>query len=329
LPLVRFEELARANVPGEVGILNYRCPADLSGPFLSLGVAHQHRELFQAAPEGVRPVHGTTWLANDFCLASVNRGNFWVQSRPLVAYWGGAERPARSLQARVLKDDYDFASALLYSVQEEGYVIGVVTFRHPGGDKHPSLDPVVDGQFRCSRLRLRFDLAGVPGNAPILVNREAADLGEYPPGGTVSVDVGGTWFWLHSLGARCGDPAGRLSLEREDGLLTISIDFLNGREPRTIRWPQTAYSAFLLAMREPGERGDHTLDAFDRQLMSYPMELRDNGSHVRLEWNTPAGLLELESGVRAAGITEMDRAFRERLKDAPVPIVRLSDEKLV
>jgi hypothetical protein len=142
IPFLRFDELKSANVSGEVAILDFRCADDAEGWFLSPGYSRQHRELFLNAPEGTLPVQGTTWLTPECCLGSVNRGNFWVQSRPLVAYWGGSMRPGRYLQARLLKDDYDFASGLLYATQEKSYVLGVATFRSPGGDKHPSLDPV-------------------------------------------------------------------------------------------------------------------------------------------------------------------------------------------
>ena len=71
----------------------------------------------------------------------------------MLAYWGGPDRPARSLRARLLKGDTDVESGLLYAAQESQFVLGVATTR-TGSDG----------------LRLRFDLAGVPFNAPAAVN---------------------------------------------------------------------------------------------------------------------------------------------------------------
>jgi len=83
------------------------------------------------------PVEGTTWLEKDWCLGSANRGNFWVQSRPLVAYWGGPQRPAHYVQARLIKDDYDFSSGLLYTVQDRGWVLGDTTLSAPAVSTPP------------------------------------------------------------------------------------------------------------------------------------------------------------------------------------------------
>jgi hypothetical protein len=326
VPLLSFEDLPAADVPGEVAILDYRCPDHLAGHFLSFGTSREHRELFVNAPDGVRPVQGTTWLGPECCLGSVNRGNFWVQSRPLVAYWGGPTRPGRYLQVRLMKDDYDFASGLLYAVQRHNYVLGVATFRSPGGDKHPSLDPVETGEFTCSRLRLRFDFANLPFNAPILVNGHDADVGEYEPGSRVLIELGGTYFWLRSLGARCGEPAGAATLAREEGLITVSVDFLKKREKQTVRWPRIANAVFALSLRESA--GDSPEER-DVQCAGYRVTGDTAGPLVRAVWDTPVGKLGVEAVAEVGEIATMDRTFRETLNGRPVPIERLTKERLV
>lgn len=326
VPVVKFEEIPKATIPGEVAILDYTCSDDATGWFLSLGTPREHRELFINAPAPVEPVQGTTWLGLQSCLGSVNRGNFWVQSRPLIAYWGGDERPARYMQARVMKDDYDFASGLLYSVQRRNDVLGVVTFRSPGGDRHPSLDPVKDGTFTCSRLRLRFDLAGVPFNAPMLVNGREADLGEYPPGSRVLIELGGAYLWLRALSTRCGGPAGTVTLAREDGMLTVSVDLLNKREPQTIRWPQVAHCVFILSIRDIGS---DTPQQRDMQCAKYPAHGSLGGPVVEMVWNTPAGILLIEANTAVGDVAEMDRVFRSTINGHAVPMDRLSKEPLV
>ena len=65
------------------------------------------------------------------------------------------------MRLRVIKDGYDFSSALFYSVQQAGRVLGVVNFRSPGGDRHISLDPIKDGEFNCGRLFAEFSIEGL------------------------------------------------------------------------------------------------------------------------------------------------------------------------
>ena len=149
-------------------ILDYNCPADLRPSFINLRKKHVHREEFisgsvlldtlepHAVEKDLEPVQGTTFLTPAFSLGSANRSDFWVQRRPLLAYWGGRERPAQSMQLRVVKDDYDFASASFYSVQEQGALIGAVAFRNDGGDKHPLIDRIQDGTFPLQQIYVEF-----------------------------------------------------------------------------------------------------------------------------------------------------------------------------
>lgn len=324
VPFVEFEEIRTAGIPGEVARLDYRCPSEPAARFVSFGVARQHRELFAAASAAGVAVQGTTYLGSQFCLGSVNQGSFWVQSRPLVAYWGGLERPARAMQVRVLKDDYDFASALLYSTQEDGFVLGSVAFRSPGGDKHPSLDPVKDGRFTCSRLRLRFDFSGLPFNAPFLVDGREPQPGVRMDGNRVAIDVGGVQVWIRNAGAVFGKPATGLSVEQEGGLLTVSIDFINSPEPRTQAWPGTAYGAFALIMLNAAE----SLARFDEIAAGLPFAA-EAGETLRIGWSTPDGILSLEAPTRVGEVAALNRSFAELRGSKPVEVRRLSNEPLV
>ncbi len=88
---------------------------------------HQQREIFiedevlldtlipHAISPPLTPVQRTTLLTPSFALGTANRSDFWIQRRPLLAYWGDANRPPHSLQLRVVKNDYDFSSASFYS----------------------------------------------------------------------------------------------------------------------------------------------------------------------------------------------------------------------
>jgi len=330
LSFVSLEDLRqkRVSVPGEVGILDHRCPSDLTPLFLRPVGARQHREWFLPAEPPVRPVHGTTWLESAFCLGSVNRSDLWIQRRPLLAYWGGAQRPACYLQLRFLKDDYDFASALFYSAQERNFVLGLVSFRSPGGDKHGSLDPIQNGEFTASRLRVRFDLSGVPEGARILAHGQPITklAEELPVETALALDLGGARLWLRPRAAVFGDRPGRLSLTREDSLLTISLDLMRSPQPVLVKWKQvpTAYAAFTLAL----EAGRGKLDDFHLRASVCAFQQQAGAGATRLFWNTPAGTLAVQGGTRVTTVAEQDRIFLDTLNGEPVPLVRLSQEKL-
>lgn len=316
LALLDFDEIRAANVPGEVGILELSCPAKYEGAFRSVGTAHEHREVFAVAPSGVLPLQGATWLEGDFCLGSVNAGKLHPTTRPLLAYWTGIDDESpHYLRPRLLKDDADAPEAVLYCVQYNRYILGLATFCTADGET----------VFTCSRLRLRFEMAGVPENAPMLVNHEPADPGEFPAGSRIAVDLGGTYLWLKAIGAACGEPAGRLSIARENGMLTASIELLNSRERREIRRPAVAYAAFALTMQSPSS---YLLTDFDEIMRVPPIQVSREGS-ADVAWDTPDGAIGLTASVQPRPIQTVDRIFREIIHGKPAPLVRLSDEKLV
>ena len=231
IPFASLEEIKarRVSIPGEIATLDYECPKNVLSLFLQTPSAHQHRELFTGT------VVGTTWLTPIFCLGSANQSDFWVQRRPLLAYWGGDARPAHYLQLRVMHDDYDFASALFYSVQDKENVAGAINFRTPGGDKHPSLDPVKDGAFAASRIAVHCELAGVPYDAERLADGISVGVGaKLRPQARLAIELGGLHLHLQFVGAAFADDQATLSLTREKNLLVISLDLL--AKPRTVRW---------------------------------------------------------------------------------------------
>lgn len=139
--------------------LSLPCPADLVPHFLRLEAP---REVVKTYQKGERPIIGTTWLEPSFALGSVNRSEFWNQRRPLLAYWGTAERPSY-LQVRFLRDGYDFSTVQFYSAQRKGDVLAAANFATDGGNTHLSLDRIKGGLFRAKDLRLRFEFGGAAG----------------------------------------------------------------------------------------------------------------------------------------------------------------------
>jgi hypothetical protein len=307
VPFATLEEATRRPGDADAAILDYRCPAEITSLFLKSGEPRQHREMFRAAAPPAIPVQGTTWLDRDWCLGSVNRGNFWVQSRPLVAYWGGPQRPAHYLQARLIKDNYDFSSGLLYSVQDRGWLLGVVNFQTDGGDKHPSIDRIKNGEFTASRFRLRFDVGGLPNTPRVL----QAGTG---PDSRLALELGGVNLVIQVRTAAMANFEPRLTWGREDNIFAISFDwFPPVSEPRTIRFKDIGPAYAVLTMAMSG--AETSLPDLDAAFAKRKYESHDDEFH----W----GNLVMKARTVPGTLGEQDRAFV-----CSTPLARLSDVKV-
>ncbi len=306
-----LEEVKRRPGDSDAAILDFRCPVEIAPLFVISGEPRQHREIFRAAVPPTEPVEGTTWLDKGWCLGSANRGNFWVQSRPLLAYWGGPQRPAHYLQARLIKDDYDFASGLLYTVQDRGWLLGLVNFQTDGGDKHPSLDRIKNGEFLASRFRLRFDIAGLkPDPRP-------ADGAEH-----IAINLGGANLCLQIRKAAMGAFEPKVSMTREGNIFAISLDWFAPGQPRTIRWADTgpAYAILTLAM----SGAEMPLDELEHSFLQRAYSAKLEDASVTAKW----GNLGISGRIVPAQLALQDRAFHSEMDGKPVPQIRLSDAKL-
>lgn len=290
----------RSGEEGETAIHDYRCPEELVSRFLWPRSGAEHRELFLPEP----PTSGVTYFSRGFSLGSADRSDFWGQRRPLLAYFGDAARPARTVELRVIKDGYDFSSAVFHSVQKQGRVLGLIAFRNPGGDRHISLDPIRGGQFACGRLFAELDIQGLE-----------AGFHHSLEGDTLSLDSSLIRLRCHLIAARFGahSPAWSASLAGES--LTATFDFQPAAAGRIVRWAQVpaAFAALALELADAGAPLGPDRPA-----------ARLSGHSVEISW----GDLALRGLVSVATAEEHDRAFAATIGGRPVPLVRLSEEKL-
>lgn len=285
---------------GETAIHDYRCPADLAGRFVTPAPGTEHRELFIAIP----PTQGTSYISKSFSLGSANRSDFWVQRRPLLGYFGDSGRPARVVQLRVIKDGYDFSSALFFSVQQGPRVLGLINFRNPGGDKHISLDPIKEGTFVCGRLFAELDFEGLPDGFTAMEKDGGVELQSRLLDARFRV-----------AGAQFGVYKPKVKVTKTTQSLTLTMDFKPPEGARIVRWSETsqAYLAFTLELAEPG--ATLSTEACHQEI---------SGGVIGVRW----GDLELKGGASVATAATQNGLFEERLKQEPVRMVRLSDERL-
>lgn len=285
---------------GETAIHDYRCPEDVAVRFLRADPGREHRELYIPDP----PTAGTVFFSRDFSLGSANRSDFWVQRRPLLGYFGDGSRPARTLQLRVVKDGYDFSSAVFHSVQSQGRVLAVIGFRNPGGDRHISLDPIQGGRFECGRLFAEFHVGGLPAEVQT----------QSGPGG-FQLDCPLLRVRLRLLGGRFGARPLALQVHPHSGSLTATLDFKPPDAPRTVDWPRVGRGFAALALEVADARAEFT---------SAEPQMRTAGDIVELSW----GDLALRALTRVAPVEDHSRAFQGTIQGRPAPAPRLSEELL-
>lgn len=281
--------------------------------FLASGEARQHRELYQKGKEGETPVVGTCWVEPAFSLGSVNRGDFWNQRRPILAFFGGRTRPASSLTVRVIKDGYDFSSAMLWSVQEKGYLAGVVNFRDPGGDRHISLDLVKNGEFECGRLFVEFDFESLPDG----FNFTEKD-------GIVSLSASTVQARLAVRAGKFRPNEPRIGLTHGKQSLVVTVDLLPVEGKKRVVWKNTteAWLAFTLALAGPSQKD------FTQMGEGESFGLRRDQGRVRLDWKTAVGQLGLTASTAPGPIDRLARDFSATIDGKPAPVPRLSDKLL-
>jgi hypothetical protein len=195
----------------------------------------------------------------------------------------------------------------LWTVQVGGNVLGLVNFRSPGGDRHPSLDPVKNGEFLCGRLFLELAFEGLGEGFSF---RKEQDTGHI---------AGGE---LHARFHLCGGRFATSDLHLEGACTsrtaTFTVDFKPPEQPGPVRWAATreAWAVFTLAL---------SLQPLDPQ--DWPCRIDAAAGQVRAKWDTPAGSLELAGLSRIATIDEHGKSFGEKINTQDVPSVRLEDSK--
>lgn len=290
----------------DTAIHDFRCPEPLTHAFLQSS-SYFHREAFGAPQAQARPVQGATFVGPDFSLGTVNQCDFWVQRRPLLAYFGGPERPARIVRLRLVKDGYDFASGLLWTVQRDGNVLGLVNFRSPGGDRHPTLDPIKNAEFPCGRLFLELAFEGL-----------AAGFSFQKEGDTGQINGGEFRAVFQLRGGRFLSRSLYLGGSSSSRSATYTVHFLPPETAGRVRWDATgaAWAVFTLAL------SGQPLDPHN-----WPCHVEEAAGRIHTRWDTPSGSLELEGLSRVATMEQHVNSFGEKINSQEIPLARLEESK--
>lgn len=338
--------------PLSAAILSYQCPVDLIPSFERLSASHLRREIFfpgtelldtlesKTASGELIPVQGSTMLTPSFALGSANRSDFWVQRRPLLAYWGGSARPPHFMQMRVIKNDYDFSSATFYSVQDAGAVLGTVGFRNDGGDKHPVIEKIRNGAFPMQQMYVEFDFGNWQDRWKLLVDgKEVLALSmNLPLQSRFSIDAEYCRIGLQfrsavfAIDSKDWNPyISTLSWKRDAGRATLRLTLYHRDAEALLRWSEVkdAGCAFTCWFSD----ATRSLAQFDAEHQATNYQSNKSGEQVHHLWKfgKEAGRRELELKVRSrvGSFDQMDRAYAGLIDGRPVPMERLSDERIL
>jgi hypothetical protein len=241
----------------------------------------------------------------------------------LIAYWGDSTRPPRCLQLRVVKDDYDFTSALFYSAQNQGSVLGSIRFRSDGGDKHPSLDRIKDQTFSLSSLTVQLLLQQWRPNWRIFIDGRPATELEFtaPAGSRVAIDTGDVKILFQSRFARFLSPATQLRFVRRGDNATLSIVLFDSPTPQTVHWQDlaTAGCDFMLTMDDSAT----PIASLDRQVAAQHFTEQAAADLRSIIWASRDGLLGVRTLASVKPIAEMDAGYEATLEAKAYPFVRL------
>lgn len=235
---------------------------------------------------------GTTYLHPLYSLGSVNAGDFWVQRRPLLAFWGDAQR-CHYLQARFLHDDYDFTSAIPVTRQEKNRSVTAVAIATNYGDTHPSLDRVRDGTIQARDLRLRIEI----GISPDSVEIDEIDA----QGKRFVIRDGRMNIFITPMESRFGETAVKWETGGADGKKWIDAICLSedGEKPVNLTELREAFLAFALEFCPAGDIEQYVHPETKREPASNSGNARftaaweANGVSMRLGVEIPAAPDEL------------------------------------
>jgi len=268
---VRFLPEAEAYETLEGPRIQLQCPTDLHSCFTDLAAPRVEIETFVRKADSAHDIIGTTYLHPDYSLGSVNLGDLWHQRRPLLAY-GRTDTGVLALRLRCLHDDYDYASASLFTVQHRGDVLGAVAFATDRGDTHISLDRIKEASIRARDLRIRLQFEGDVSSLQLPASAELGRSIEFS-GGTLK----GRITFAHGV---FGDSPLTLKTGQVQDSVWIDLALYSGPE-KTINFAQIneAVVAFTLSL-DPTAPGSVRMNQQDGRLET--LWQRDNGPVMSL-----------------------------------------------
>lgn len=179
-----------------------------------------------------------TYMNPYFSLGSFVKYDLWNQRRPLMAYWGTAEK-CTYLRLRCLHDDYDYCSALLSASQINNHIVGGIYFVKDHGDTHFILDSIKKGQLKAKSLSVRFEIGGYIDDIQLPANIEI--------GSSVIINSGQMSIQITPMYGVFENEPINIRVGKNDSTTWIDIILFEGEE-KIIDFNQINQAAFLFGL---------------------------------------------------------------------------------
>ena len=322
-----------------VPTLEWHCPEELIEIFTS-ATRRQHREVFIAGssahgepissldgpkpPGATLPVEGTTLLTRKFSLGTIDRCDCWAQRRNLIAYWGGSSRPPQCLQLRVVKDDYDFTSALFYAAQDQGYVLGAIRFQLDGGDRHPSLDLIKDRTITLSRLQLELSFERWDTKNSIMVNGAPQSHRSFtvPATSRLAIETEGVKIIFQARNASFIDKAQSLHFSLKGSDAKLVVELMRTQKPQVVHLTDLIGPGcdFVFQMDD----SQASLAKVDSLFAASRYTQRTSLGQRESSWRIGSSMLSLSTSDAIQPLAQQDQSLDIAVNSKPYPFVRLS-----
>lgn len=223
--------------------------------------------------KGTPALTSYTYFQPDYCLGSFARHDMWYQRRPLMAHFKTPQGVA-CFRARCMHDDIDYCSAILCTHQQEGALIGNVSFVTDHGDYHYILTPLVDGKITTDRFSLDFMVEGAVEAVTV------RELGER----RFIFDIGAQTLYLNVLAAEFGQEPVRVELVDTESAKGLRVVLFEG-ENRELDFTKLgrAYVSFWMEIVD-NEQSPATCGCMEEEAGKLYCCMKDNsGESCRLE----------------------------------------------
>lgn len=277
------------------------CPEKFYSYFTAAPGDRVEKKIVGQGNEEELPELAYCYLTDAFALSSFNRSIFWNQRRPLLGYFGTAEKPTY-VQIRCLHDGYDFCSGHLYCIQEKGCALGVVNFYTDGGDTHPNLDMVKDAAITAKDLRLRLELGGSVANIKAVERLDEKCF---------RIRFENLSLLFYVADAVFGDAVIRYETGTEENRWWVDVVFYQGVEKKIhLHSLEKAYAAFAVKVAAGGEGIQAPQELHDS------ISLQQENGTVAMKWNGLHGM-RLEAPIGTADFKGMLRSLKGRVDGIP------------
>lgn len=217
-------------------------------------------------------------------------------------------------------------------------VLGAIGFRSDGGDRHPLIDRIRDGQFSFKTIVAEIQIGGwIPSYKALFNGKEgAASATALPADMRISIDAGSCriGFQFHHpvftlAEENSSQSTPKIEWIRDQAVFRLTL--IDRTEEKLTQWQQVqeALCGFTCLMSEKPQ----SLAEFDAELAAMKLVAEDTPQSRTFTWATASAsgshTLSVTTLRAPRQLSETETAFSGLIDGKPMPAVRLSDTPIL